>query len=162
MKKAYIIHENDEWIEPLRYHLNNLSVPFEEWHMNRVNINTIKKPPEGVFYNRMSASSHSRGHRYAPEYTAVVLNWLELHNKRIINNSRALALEVSKSLQYQELIKEGINIPQTLYASGKDSLLNLGKKIQPPFLTKHNRAGRGLGIHLFNDYSSFRKYINRR
>ena len=124
MKKAYIIHENDEWIEPLRYHLNNLSVPFEEWHMNRVNINTIKEPPEGVFYNRMSASSHSRGHRYAPEYTAVVLNWLELHNKRIINNSRALALEVSKSLQYQELIKEGINIPQTLYASGKDSLLN--------------------------------------
>ena len=68
MKKAYIIHENDEWIEPLRYHLNNLSVPFEEWHMNRVNINTIKEPPEGVFYNRMSASSHSRGHRYAPEY----------------------------------------------------------------------------------------------
>jgi len=160
MKKAYIIHENDEWVEPLRYHLNNLSVPFEEWHMNRVNINTIKEPPEGVFYNRMSASSHSRGHRYAPEYTAVVLNWLELHNKRIINNSRALALEVSKSLQYQELIKEGINIPQTLYASGKDSLLNLGKKIQPPFLTKHNRAGRGLGIRLFNDYSSYRKYIN--
>ena len=160
MKKAYIIHENDEWIEPLRYHLNNLSVPFEEWHMNRVNINTIKEPPEGVFYNRMSASSHSRGHRYAPEYTAVVLNWLELHNKRIINNSRALALEVSKSLQYQELIKEGINIPQTLYASGKDSLLNSGKRIQPPFLTKHNRAGRGLGIRLFNDYSSYRKYIN--
>ena len=160
MSKAYIIHENDEWMEPLRYHLNNLSVPFEEWHMNRVNINTFNQPPTGVFYNRMSASSHSRGHKYAPEYTAVVLNWLELHNKRIINNSRALALEISKSLQYQELKKEGIRIPQTLYASGKDSILNLGKKIQPPFLTKHNRAGRGLGINLFNSYSSLKKYVN--
>ena len=29
-------------------------------------------PPEGVFYNRMSASSHTRGHRYAPELTAGV------------------------------------------------------------------------------------------
>ena len=95
MNKAYIIHENDEWIEPLRYYLKNHSIPFEEWHMHRVNINMANEPPEGVFYNRMSASSHSRGHRYAPEYTAVVLNWLELHNKRIINNSRALALEVS-------------------------------------------------------------------
>ena len=160
MGKAYIIHENDEWMEPLRHHLNNLSVPFEEWHMNRANINTLNKPPKGVFYNRMSASSHSRGHKYAPEYTAVVLNWLELHNKRIINNSRALALEVSKSLQYQELKKQDIDIPRTLYASGKDSILSLGKKIQPPFLTKHNRAGRGLGINLFKDYSSFEKYIN--
>ena len=160
MNKAYIIHENDEWMEPLRYHLNNFSVPFEEWHMNRANINTLNKPPKGVFYNRMSASSHSRGHKYAPEYTAVVLNWLEFHKKRIINNSRALALEISKSLQYQELNKEGIRIPQTLYASGKDSILNLGKKIQPPFLTKHNRAGRGLGINLFNNYSSLKKYVN--
>jgi hypothetical protein len=26
--------------------------------------------PEGVFYNRMSASSRARGHRYAAELTA--------------------------------------------------------------------------------------------
>ena len=36
MKKAYIIHENDEWIEPLRIYLRRLQVPFEEWHMDRV------------------------------------------------------------------------------------------------------------------------------
>ena len=39
MKKAYIIHENDEWIAPLRTHLHNLQVPFEEWHMDRVVMN---------------------------------------------------------------------------------------------------------------------------
>ena len=44
----------------------------------------------------MSASSHTRGHRYAPEDTKVVLNWLENHNQRIINNSKALKLEISK------------------------------------------------------------------
>ena len=37
-------------------------------------LNTLNTPPQGVFYNRMSASSHTRGHRFAPEFTAVVLN----------------------------------------------------------------------------------------
>ena len=27
MKKAFIIHENDDWIEPLRVHLHDLQVP---------------------------------------------------------------------------------------------------------------------------------------
>ena len=31
-------------------------------------IRTGAVPPEGVFYNRMSASSHTRGHRHAPEH----------------------------------------------------------------------------------------------
>ena len=64
----------------------------------------------------MSASSHTRGHRFAPEFTAIVLNWLEFHNRRIINNSRALSLELSKSLQYKELAKEKIQVPKTVYA----------------------------------------------
>ena len=160
MKKIFIIHENDEWVEPLRVHLHNLQVTFEEWHMDKVNINTSNNPPLGVFYNRMSASSHTRGHRYAPEYTAVVLNWLESHNRRVINNSRALNLEISKSLQYKELIRENIKIPNTVYAKGKEKLLYLGKNFKLPFLTKHNRAGRGLGIKLFYDYSNFEQYIN--
>ena len=160
MNKIFIIHENDEWVEPLRVHLQDLHVPFEEWHMDIVNINTSKLPPLGVFYNRMSASSHTRGHQYAPEYTAVVLNWLESHNRKVINNSRALCLELSKSLQYKELIKESIKIPNTVYAKGKEELLYLGKNFKFPFITKHNRAGRGLGIKLFHDYSNLELYIN--
>ena len=159
MKKIFIIHENDEWITPLRTHLVNLQIPFEEWHMDKVKINTLNDPPLGVFYNRMSASSHTRGHHYAPEYSAVVLNWLEFHNRRVINNSRALSMELSKSLQYSELQKEGIQIPNTVYASRKEQLLLLGKNFKLPFMTKHNRAGRGLGIRLFNDYTGFEKYV---
>lgn len=159
MKKLFIIHENDEWVEPLLVQLLNLQVPFEDWHMDKVSINTLNDPPLGIFYNRMSASSHTRGHQYAPEYTAVVLNWLESHNRRVINNSRALILELSKSMQYNELQKEEIKMPNTVYAKGKGQLLNLGQNFKLPFLTKHNRAGRGLGIRLFYDYSSFKQYI---
>jgi len=160
MKKAYIIHENTKWIDPLIRYLKNLDVPYEEWHMDKVNINTSEEPPMGVFYNRMSASSHTRGHRFAPEFTRVVLDWLESHNRRIINNSRALTLEISKNTQYIELEKEGIMVPKTIYAGGRKQILELGKVFKTPFLTKHNRAGKGLGIHLFNDYPSLKKYVN--
>ena len=31
--KIYIIHENDDWVEPLRKELKNINAPFEEWHL---------------------------------------------------------------------------------------------------------------------------------
>tara|TARA_B100000029_G_scaffold513244_1_gene612170 strand:+ start:718 stop:1644 length:927 start_codon:yes stop_codon:yes gene_type:complete len=159
MKKIYIIHENDEWLIPLEKELNELKAPYEKWHMNSVIIDTNNIPPLGVFYNRMSASSHTRGHRYAAEFTAIVLDWLEYYQRRVINGSRALSLEVSKSLQYKELKKEGIKIPKTVYAKGKEQLLNLSKNFDRPFITKHNRAGKGLGIKLFDNYQVFENFM---
>ena len=59
-----------------------INAPYEEWHMNKEKFDYKKAPPEGIFYNRMSASSHSRGHRYAPENTKNLLSWLEEKKKR--------------------------------------------------------------------------------
>ena len=35
--KIYIIHENDEWIEPLRKELQDINAPSEEWHLGKRN-----------------------------------------------------------------------------------------------------------------------------
>ena len=53
--KIYIIHENDEWIEPLRKELNSINAPFEEWHLGKRNIDYLDKPPQGVFYKGMKS-----------------------------------------------------------------------------------------------------------
>ena len=90
--KVYIIHENDEWTLPLKLELKKLEVNFEEWHVEKATVDLGKNPPARIFYNRMSASSHARGHRYAPEFTATILNWLKHHKRRIINNGNAAAL----------------------------------------------------------------------
>ena len=158
--KIYIIHENDEWIEPLRKELNNINAPFEEWHLGKRNIDHLGEPPQGIFYNRMSASSHTRGHRYAPEFTAVVLNWLEKNKRRVINNSRALSLEISKSLQYKELESLGIKTPKTIYCNSKESILKSANVFHKPFITKHNRGGKGLGVKLFNDKKELDSYVS--
>ena len=158
--KIYVLHENDEWIEPLRKELQAINAPFEEWHLGKRNVDHLDKPPHGIFYNRMSASSHTRGHRYAPEHTAVVLNWLEKNKRRVINNSRALSLEISKSLQYKELESFGIKTPRTIYCSNKESILKSANVFTKPFITKHNRGGKGLGVKLFNNKKELDSYVS--
>ena len=158
--KIYVLHENDEWVEPLRKELQTINAPFEEWHLGKRNVDHLDKPPLGIFYNRMSASSHTRGHRYAPEHTAVVLNWLEKNKRRVINNSRALSLEISKSLQYKELESFGIKTPKTIYCSNKESILKSANVFTKPFITKHNRGGKGLGVRLFNNKKELDSYVS--
>ena len=108
----------------------------------------------------MSASSHSRGHRYAPENTKNLLSWLEKKKRRIINNSRALELEISKKEQYKELEKFNLNFPTTYYAKSKKELLENSKKFNKPFITKHNRGGKGLGVKYFKNTSELENYLN--
>ena len=158
--KVYIIHENDEWTLPLKLELKKLEVNFEDWHVEKANIDLGKNPPEGIFYNRMSASSHARGHRYAPEFTATILNWLKHHKRRIINNGNALALEISKSLQYLKLNEAGIKTPKSIYCNSKEQIIKAADHFSKPFITKHNRAGRGLGVKLFQNKDELKKYVN--
>ena len=42
-------------------------------------------PPPGVFWSRMSASSHTRGHGVSKDHTRAVLAWLEGAGRRVVN-----------------------------------------------------------------------------
>ena len=161
MSKVYIIHENSEWTIHLTKRLEELGIPFEEWHLDEGLLDLSKEPPEGIFYSRMSASSHTRGHRFAPEYTAQVLAWLEAHGRKVFNGSRALELEVSKVKQYLELTKHGVKTPRTIATVGKEQLLTAAKEFDgKAFITKHNRAGKGLGVQLFHSIEALKSYID--
>lgn len=159
-KKIYVIHENSEWTAPLKQELEKLGVPFEEWFLDKGTLDLSSEPPQGVFYNRMSASSHTRGHRFAAEYTAGVLAWLEAHGRKVFNKGRALQLEISKIAQYAALEAAGIKTPKTVAAFGKEQILDAAASFERPFITKHNRAGKGLGVRLFQDKTALEAYIN--
>src|SRR4029434_2839786 len=88
--RIYVIHENDAWVEPLRQEFAVRQVPFTEWFLDRGILDLRAPPPPGVFYNRVSAASHTRDHRYAPEYAAAVLAWLNRHGRIVVNGERAL------------------------------------------------------------------------
>jgi hypothetical protein len=159
MSKIYVIHENNNWVEPLRAAFAELEQPYEEWYLSEGICDFSLIPPEGVFYNRMSASSHTRGHRYAPEYTAAVLAWLESYGRRVINGGRALQLELSKIAQYAALAKYDIRTPRTVAAVGLAHLVEAARNFEGSFITKHNRAGKGLGVHLFHSIDALKHYV---
>ncbi|WP_070329130.1 ATP-grasp domain-containing protein [Exiguobacterium aurantiacum] len=160
MAKIHVLHENNEWTDHLVKRLEELSLPYELWHLDEGIIDIEATPPDGVFYNRMSASSHTRGHRYAPELTEGVLAWLEANGRTVFNGTRAIRLEVSKVNQYTALRQEGIRVPRTIAAVGKKQIIEAAEKLgMSPFITKHNRAGKGLGVQLFHSIEALKGYV---
>ena len=156
----YVIHENADWTAPLYDAFEALGLAYHDWNLSRVSLDLSQEAPQGIFYNRMSASSHSRGNRYAPEMTAGVLAWLEGQERTVINGRTALHLEISKLIQYAALRKAGLNVPKTIAgADSADIIAGFDAFGGMPVITKHNRAGKGLGVQLFRSKSALSDYV---
>lgn len=161
MDEIHVIHENTAWLEPLARALDAEGLPWRDWHLDQGVFDLSRPPPSGVFYNRMSASSHTRGHRFAAELTASVLACLERYGRRIINGGRALDLEISKARQYGALAAAGLRTPRTLVIAGADRLAEAMQRHFDggPAILKPNRGGKGLGVRLFHSAEGLRDYL---
>jgi hypothetical protein len=161
MTLIHVIHENAIWLEPLAAALCRQGLPWREWFLDRGVFDLSRPPPQGIFYNRMSASSHTRDHRYAAELTVAVLAWLERHGRRVVNGSRALDLEISKARQYAALEAAGIRTPDTVLVAGKELLVEAVRRnfADAPFILKPNRGGKGLGVKLFHSADALGDYL---
>ena len=154
--KIHVIHENEVWTAPLFAALEARNLPYENWHLDTGRVDPRATPPEGVFYNRISASSHTRDHRFAPELTRHVLTWLEAHGRRTINGTGAVRLEIDKLAQYAALETHGIRTPRTIGAVGRDQVIQAARELTvhdrapAPFILKPNRGGAGAGVQLIN------------
>jgi hypothetical protein len=71
-----------------------------------------------------------------------------------------LSLEISKSLQYLKLNEAGIKTPKSIYCNSKEQIVKAADHFSKPFITKHNRAGRGLGVKLFQNKDELKTYVN--
>ncbi|TCL49769.1 hypothetical protein EDD69_106123 [Thermolongibacillus altinsuensis] len=120
MKKIYIIHENTEWTIHLTRRLDELGLPYEEWHLDKGVVDLTTTPPEGVFYNRMSASSHTRGHRFAPELTEAVLAWLERHGRKVLMDLMIRLLKNTNG-SWQKI--KLMSLALSLFAMNKETFL---------------------------------------
>ena len=162
MSKIHVIHENPEWLPPLARAFDQRGLPWAEWNLSSGSFDLSAPPPEGVFYNRMSASSHTRGHRYSAELTAGVLAWLERFGRRVVNGPRALDLEISKARQYAALEAAGVHVPATVLVRGEaeDVVAAARRRFGTgPLILKPNRGGKGLGVRLFADADALAAFM---
>ncbi|MEP1093731.1 MAG: alpha-L-glutamate ligase [Cyclobacteriaceae bacterium] len=149
--KVYIIHENEEWLAPLKANLERSQTDYHDWNLSKGKVDLTELPPNGVFYNRMSASSFTRGNLHAKDLTAPILAWLEANDRRVVNSRRALQLEVSKAEQHIALRQFGLKTPKTIVAVGKEEVMDASYSFgDRPFIIKPNMGGKGHGVTLIN------------
>lgn len=157
--KAYVIHENPEWYPPFAAAFEAEGVDHEPWLLGEGLLDLDAPPPQGVFWSRMSASAHTRGHSLAKDHTRAVLSWLQAHGRRVVNGRRVLELEMSKVDQLTALRAAGIEVPRTLAVVGRDGLVDAAGKLPAPFIAKHNQGGKGLGVALFESVDAFADHL---
>lgn len=157
--KVHVIHENPDWYAPVGAAFDLAGVPHEQWLLGDSMIDLSEPPPAGVFWSRMSASSHTRGHPYAKDQTRGVLSWLESHGRRVVNGRRVLELEMSKVDQFSALSAAGFDVPRTIAVAGTSELAAAARKLPPPFISKHNQGGKGLGVRLHDSHDEFDAYL---
>jgi len=158
--KLYVIHENPEWYVPLAAAFDRAGLPHEQWLLGEAVTDLDEEPPAGVFWSRMSASSHTRGHPFAKDQTRGVLAWLETHGRRVVNGRRVLDLEMSKVEQLAALRAAGFDVPRTIAVAGMAELAAAARKLPVPFISKHYQGGKGLGVRLFASHAEFDAYLS--
>ena len=151
----YVLYENEAWLPPLTDALSKQNIPYTPLFTKENAIDIASAPPKGVYINRMSPSSHTRGNQQGVSYTKEFLWLLEMNNLPIINGSSSFALELSKVRQHAALEAFGIRTPKTVAVVGTDGLIEAAKQFTPPFITKHNQGGKGLGVQLFHTHEAF-------
>jgi hypothetical protein len=157
--KVHVLHENPEWLPPFAAAFDDQGVPWEEWHLDGGPIELDAAPPSGIFYSRMSASNHTRGHGLAKDHTRSVLSWLEGHGRRVVNGRRVLELEMSKVDQHAALTAAGFDVPRTIAVVGRQGIEAQARRLPLPFITKHNQGGKGLGVQRFDTYEAFDAHL---
>jgi hypothetical protein len=145
----HLLYENEAWLPPLREALAAEGFPVKEHLLWRGSLDPRRAPEDGLWWNRMSPSSHTRGHAESVPWTREVLAWLEGWGRRVVNGSRAFEIEVSKSRQEGVLRRHDIRSPRTVLGNDREALVHLARTFTGPFITKHNQGGKGLGIALF-------------
>ncbi|MFK5583599.1 ATP-grasp domain-containing protein [Serinicoccus sp. LYQ131] len=156
----YALHENPEWFPPFAEALAAEGLHVEEWLLTDGVLDLGSAPPEGVFWSRISASSHTRGHDLSKDYSRAVLSWLESYGRRTVNGRQVLELEMSKVDQLARLRAAGIDTPHTVAAVGRQHVAVAADSVPAPFVTKHNQGGKGLGVRKFDSHAELRRYVD--
>jgi D-alanine-D-alanine ligase-like ATP-grasp enzyme len=149
---VHVLHENPEWMPPFAAAFAAEGVDWDETLVTGGSLDLTATPAEGLWWSRMSASAHTRGHTAAAEHARALLDVLEAHGRRVVNGRAVLDLELSKLRQLALLRAARIAVPRTVAVVGgrPDDVLAAAATVGPPVVVKPNRGGKGLGVTRFD------------
>jgi biotin carboxylase len=155
-----IYYEHPDWFRPLFAELDSRGVNYVKLDASCHSFDPAAGGADfSLVFNRMSASAHLRGNGQAIFFTQSYLAYLETLDVRVINGTRAFALEISKVRQLQLLYSLGLGFPKTQVVNCANEILAAALQIGFPLLVKPNIGGRGAGIVRFDSIEQLRTAI---
>jgi hypothetical protein len=146
-----IYYEHPDWFRPLFDELDRRGIPFKRLHAAAHWFDpSAPVPPYGLVFNRMSPSAYLRDAGHAVFYTQAYLAHLERLGIRVINGSRAYAVETSKSLQLSILRQLGLPYPRSRVIARAADAPSAAHGLRFPIVVKPNIGGSGAGVRRFD------------
>jgi biotin carboxylase len=156
-----IYYEHPDWFRPLFAELDARAINYVKLNASRHSFDPAAAGPDfSLLFNRMSASAYLRGNGRAIFFTDSYLAYLETTGVRVLNGSRAFALEISKARQLQLFDSLGLHFPKTRVVNCAEEILAAALQIGFPLLVKPNIGGRGAGIVGFESIKQLKSAID--
>ena len=157
-----IYYEHPDWFRPLFAELDARGINYVKLNASCHSFDPAAAGPGfSLFFNRMSASAWLRGNGGAIFFTDGYLAYLETTGVRVLNGSRAFALEISKARQLRLFDSLGLRFPKTRVVNCVDEILVASSQIGFPLLVKPNIGGRGAGIVRLNSIKQLEAAIDK-
>src|ERR1700687_5912244 len=109
-----VLFEHPEWQKPLWAALQRRGVRYTTIDRKRAAFDPDAVPAAALYFNQASPSAYVRGNTRAVPLGLSLMRSLEIGGARVLNGSRAFALELSKSAQSALMLRLGIDHPRTL------------------------------------------------
>src|SRR4051812_22209158 len=94
-----VLYEHPEWQKPLFAALEKRGVRYAAFDLKQAAFDPDSTPAAPLYFNQASPSAYVRGNTRAVPLAYSLIRSLELSGARVLNGSRAFALELSKSAQ---------------------------------------------------------------
>jgi biotin carboxylase len=155
-----IYYEHPDWFRPLFAELDSRGINYVKLNASCHSFDPAAGGADfSLFFNRMSASAYLRGNGQAIFFAHSYLAYLETTGVRVLNGSRAFALEISKARQLRLFDSLGLRFPKTRVVNCAREILAAAAQIGFPLLVKPNIGGRGAGIVRFDSIEQLRTSI---
>src|SRR3954471_3030292 len=137
-----VLFEHPEWQKPLFAALERRAVNFAAFDLKRAAFDPDAAPQAPLYFNQASPSAYVRGNTRAVPLAYSFMRSLELGGARVLNGSRAFALELSKSAQAALMQGLGIAHPRSLAFNDVEAAITQWGE-QWPALLKPEQGGSG-------------------
>lgn len=153
-----VLYEHPEWQKPLFLALERRGVRFAALDLKRGVFDPDEIPRASIYFNQASPSAYVRGNTRAVPFALSLMRSLEQGGARVLNGSRAFALELSKSAQASLLTRLGISHPRSLAFNDVETAIANWRHGWPALL-KPEQGGSGARMFLLQSPDELRQLL---